>query len=409
MKNLKYLIIFLLIFTAWHCSNKDEAPNLGILEVKLELSSGLSDIPLKDVPIKIVNTIDNSEKELKSDVTGSAKFSNLPYGTYNISILQSTNNYALSGTLNNVVINSRNIITRRVKVNAVNPNAGFVIKEIYAAGAGDNYVSLFKDQFIEIFNNSSEVLYADGMYLANLYGETGSSGQKNPISMLLPIGEYIYANAIDKIPGSGKDYPVQPGKSIVIALNAINFKEGNKKPEKAVDNTDATFERYSIKWLQEQGRDGNAFFDFDNPKVPNMINIYIFGSTNLYLMNTYGAGIVLLKPDITFSGSDLVDYDPPTSSDVYKLMKIPANTVIDGVEILENAQAAKFKRLPKSIDAGFSYLSADGDAFYTGKSSIRIIDESASKRFGRTILQDTNNSTVDFKTINFPDKYGYNK
>jgi hypothetical protein len=398
-----------MLLVVFSCSNDDdEIPNLGTLEVKLQLAAGLDDISLEGVPVKIVNTVDNAEKSANTDANAMVVFEDLPVGTYSVTITQSTDEYTLSGAATTVSVMIQETTEQMVEVKAIDPNAGLVIKELYTAGAGDSFVSLFKDQFIEIYNNASETLYADGIYVANLYGNTGSSDTDVPIADILPVGEYVYADFIDQIPGDGDDYPVEPGKSIVIALNAINFKENNANPDQAIDNTDVTLERYSVQWLEDQGRTGNPWFDFDNPDVPNMTNIYI-GETGLYLFNTYGTGAILIDKETTFTDEGVVDYVKTEGSDPIKLMKVPADKIIDGVDILENSGSASFKRLPESIDSGFNFLDPDGNKFYTGMSMRRIVDEGATQRFGRTILQDTNNSTVDWEALEAPDKYGYNE
>jgi hypothetical protein len=63
--------------------------------------------------------------------------------------------------------------------------------------------------------------------------------------------------------------------------------------------------------------------------------------------------------------------------------------------------------MPASIDGSFTYLKADGGAFYSGMSLRRKINETATSRFGRVVLQDTNNSSSDFESINTPDPKGY--
>src|SRR5690606_18853036 len=78
----------------------------------------------------------------------------------------------------------------------------------------------FRDHFIEIYNNSNEVLYADGLYIATLEGNTNST----LTSYTLPTGQYdwsqstgnnigsaantdyVYASNIIKVPGTGTQY-----------------------------------------------------------------------------------------------------------------------------------------------------------------------------------------------------------
>lgn len=400
----KLIALFLLISVAISCDSDDDIPNLGNLEVQVTLASGLSDISLVDIDVTITQTIDNSILTMNTDANGLATFSDISVGTYNIIVAHATDDYTLSGTANNIVVSKQETVATSVEVNAVNQNGGLVIKEVYTAGSG--YVTLFKDSFVEIFNNSSETLYADGMYIANVFGGSGSSGSVELYSVLTDT-DYVYTDVMSQIPGAGTDYAVESGKSIVIALNAVDYKEGSTTPETQLDNTDATLEHYSIDWLEAQGRYGNSYFELDNPAVPNMTNTYMFEGTNFFRLSTPGS-IVLVSGDATFDASGIVDYTAPGSTSTSKLMKISVDNVVDGVDILDNSGAADFKRIPSVIDGGFTYLTADGAVSYTGLSSIRKIDEVATARFGRTILLDTNNSTVDFEAISFPDKYGYN-
>jgi hypothetical protein len=401
----KLIALFLLISVTISCDSTDDIPNLGNLEVQVTLASGLSDISLADIDVSITQTVDNSTLIMNTDLNGLATFSDIPVGTYTVIVAHATDDYTLSGTANNIVIAKQETVATAVEVNAVNQDGGLVIKEVYSAGSG--FIALFKDAFVEIFNNSSETLYADGMYIANLFGESGATGDTAVYSVLTDT-DYVYTDVMSQIPGDGTDYAVEPGKSIVIALNAINFKEGSANPDKELNNTDATLEHYSVDWLEAQGRFGNSFFDLDNPAVPNMTNIYIFEQTNFFRLSTAAASVVLVSSDATFDDSSIVDYTEPGSTSTYKVMKISVDNVIDGVDILNNSGAADFKRTPSTVDAGFTYVNADGAISYTGLSSRRKVDEVATARFGRTILLDTNNSTVDFEAIAFPDKYGYN-
>ncbi len=393
------------------CSDDDDDNNyLGTLKVNVTLKEGLSNMPIENLPVVLTNSTDNTENTANTDANGSVIFDNLAAGTYNvmISFKNEEENYVLNGTKNDIVIKAGEETDITVELDAANPKGGFVIKELYYNGADDNYISMFKDQFVEVFNNSNEVLYADGLYFANLHGETGGFSQENPITTYPLDDKYVYADWIEQIPGSGKDYPIEPGKSFVIALNAINFKEGNATPDKAVDNSKADFERYSVKWLEDKGESGNAYFDLDNPDVPNTTNIFIIKGLDHMLMETLGTGGVIFRKEDAFTDSDIVTYNKNdgTNTEV-KVMRINVEDIIDGVECLENTGAVKFKRLPKDIDAGFQALSADGQLFFSGKSVRRKIDQTASKRFGHATLMDSNNSSVDFEVIDAPDQRGY--
>ncbi len=92
----------------------------------------------------------------------------------------------------------------------------------------------------------------------------------------------------------------------------------------------------------------------------------------------------------------------PTNQIFY--LRIPVKDIIDGVDVLDNSSAAQFKRMNSRIDAGFAYLKADGNAFYSGMSLRRKLKTTEG---GRSILQDTNNSSEDFEAIDRPTPRNY--
>lgn len=409
--SLKALVILLLL-VATGCE-KDENPEdfLGSITVQVQLKDGLGDISVENLNISLVNIQDNIEKKALTNAQGIANYESLPAGIYNINISESREDglYYLTGSLNNIVVEMKQNTIANVTVDAVNPEANFVIKEVYHPGAADAYVSMFKDQFLEIFNNSSETLYADSLYIACLFPERPQTSEA-PLAASHDITKFVYAEMIERVPGNGKQYPIEPGKSFVIALNAINFKEGNPNADKAVDNSNADFERYGVDWLEAQGRTANKFFDFDNPDVPNMTNIFMSEKHSIFIMEINGPSIVIFRSDKEFDSSDVYDYNYTTaygSPAEVNLVKIPVENIIDGIDIMENSTLGDWKRLPTSIDASFTYLKADGGSFYSSQSTRRKVDEVATAKFGRVVLQDTNNSNADFETLDTPDPKGY--
>ena len=62
------------------------------------------------------------------------------------------------------------------------------------------------------------------------------------------------------IPGSGRDVPVEPGKSLIVVNNAQNHLESNPNSWNA---TTADFEWYDVS-------SNDAYQDTDNPAVPNL-------------------------------------------------------------------------------------------------------------------------------------------
>src|SRR5690606_5992471 len=113
-----------------------------------------------------------------------------------------------------------------------------VIKQVFYAGSHATQGASFRDQFIEIYNNSNEVIYADGLYIAQLYGKNNMTVNATSLangqfdwskSLGMTAGsaantDYVYADYVLQIPGSGTQYPIQPGQSLVIAQNGSNHK-----------------------------------------------------------------------------------------------------------------------------------------------------------------------------------------
>jgi hypothetical protein len=249
---------------------------------------------------------------------------------------------------------------------------GFVIQEIYFSGsttpANGSY---YQDQYIEIYNNSDSVLYADGLSIA----------ESNHLSSL-SVPEYtnypddLIVGAIYTIPGDGKTYPLQPGKSIVIASLGINHKLANANSP--VDLSKADFEWY----------DGGK--DVDVPEVPNMIRSFCYSNTIWVLHNRgYHAYVIFKTPGSSaeFVTTNTVNVQTASGSSVSRV-KVQNSLIYDGVE-LGTVGAIGSKSLNSSIDVSYTYCTSS----YSGKSVRRKVLKWEN---GRAILQDTNNSANDF-------------
>ena len=149
--------------------------------------------------------------------------------------------------------------------------AGFVIAEIFIPGtyneAGKQYNG---DQYIRIYNNSDKVLYADGLIFMESQFQTTQKYQSVDPDIM---DEAIAVGSVVAVPGSGTDYPVQPGESFILCDNAINHKEANPN---SIDLSKANFE-----WYIESKQ------DVDNPAVPNL-DVYYCYSKTIWVLNKQG-------------------------------------------------------------------------------------------------------------------------
>lgn len=109
------------------------------------------------------------------------------------------------------------------------------------------------DSYIKIHNPTKRTLYLDGYALAS-----SVFGSNAPLSLSkedLAIKEKVLATkSIAMFPGSGQEYPIKPGESVLIAAQAVNHKagahdggEGEDRynydiPQKALDLSHAPFQ-----------------------------------------------------------------------------------------------------------------------------------------------------------------------
>jgi hypothetical protein len=397
MKKIKLLLLSLAI-VLFSCE-KEEEVLLSSLNVTVEMSADYSEIPVSGIYVKILNTADNYEDSIMTDAVGNAFFDNLPPGIYNVSaslelteeqVFNSTG-YNQSITLNAVSDGVSPLPGQTSNVSLVmdgKPSGSLLIKQFYYPAGNVPTLPLlfFKDQFIEIYNNSDEVINADGLYIAAL--APNAPGFDNDKVTTLPIDEFVYTEKVIQVPGDGDEYPIQPGESIKVAMNGIDFTEGGTYSG-TVDNSDSDFEVNEVPWLQERGLTPNTFFIApDNPDVQDVNITYMRPENGVYFyFNSNGASVVITMDEPDFE-NPVYDPDYPSTP----LFKISTSSIIDGIDFLAKESAVDFKRLPTSIDASFGYL--PGGSSRSGKTAVRKVAKTID---GREVLMDTNNTANDFE------------
>jgi len=259
-----------------------------------------------------------------------------------------------------------------------------IFKEIYYCGSKTpSGTSWFRDQFYEIYNNSLDVIYLDGLYFADLFPLTAT--ETLPIWPETDGNKYVYADRIWKIPGNGTDYPLLPGESFVIAQFAANQQLDIYNPNSPINCFPAEFE-----------------FNMNNPNFPDqpavdMIHVFYNGKADMtglqYLTSVFGGVYVI------FRVPEGENYDPVNNPELQTKNlasgttiygKIPITYVLDGVEAVDNDAKAQFKRMPAIIDAGATTV---GNTYIGVGVARKCIGQNPD---GTPILQDTNNSTADF-------------
>lgn len=424
-----FLITITLLFAILiqSCSNNDENEALKPVNfsINVKYDETFNNIITKNSDVTIVNNETGNKYTVKSDANGVAQFNQIIPGVYSVSatkIMQSTEftetfgytpteaEVNFNGSESSLTVTSTtapiNIVMKTSKV------GDFVIKQIHYGGSDTQKGASIRDQFIEIYNNSNTVQYADGLYFAQLYGSfattvyayTLANGQYDwSKSEGMTMGnlantDYVYASNIFKIPGNGTQYPVQPGKSIVIAQNAINHKsnytDNNGKsvsilsPELTLDLSTADFESFLGTYLGD-----TYLYDIQNPAVPDLDIAYWGNKNKDMILDTNGRyAYAILKMSATELAS-LKSYKNP-KGDATLYLQVPNSAIIDGVDTTKDLGSNYIpKKLATQIDGGTTYLPSGA---FSSKSVIRKTKTTIA---GRIVLQDTNNSSNDFVEI----------
>lgn len=314
----------------------------------------------------------------------------LTQGTYDITVSGKVIDEAtayVQGTVTAELFEEKSVAVNLSKYN----KSPLVFKTLHTTGSALYYVL---DSYLEIANNSDEVQYLDGLILA---APLGNLKAQSVWQTAFP--DKYQTDGLNGIilafPGTGKDYPLQPGEFIVMADQALNHKtaydedaDADLKAQyaKAPDLSKANFEKYF----------GNG--DIDNPDVPNM---EIVLRNNKYMkMWAFGAAgraymLAKLPEGMTWQQfvADESNYEaqPNTESAANTLM-IPSKYILDAVDIYMNG-----------VDAADNYpffLAKDDAKGIEGNesySSLCVRRKVEKIENGRVYYKDTNRSADDFK------------
>jgi len=384
--SIELLLVVVLLLTQNSCGNflgVDSKPEKIEREIEFRLSfydnSGFmqqlfSSPQVRGAVVTLKSNSLGTEYSFISDTLGMITVSGIPSDTYIISAQRSMSPeemLSLTGTAATSVklINKK---TRIISLDAAAQNPSIitmdvtsggsplVISEIYACGPPGSGL-YYHDKYIELYNQSDSVLYVDKLMIAVVYtnSNTGLHYRDDP--------EYVHSKNIWIFPGSGNEYPINPGQFILCAEDAIDHR---MNAPNSVDLSHADFEFYK-----------DDAPDIDNPAIANMIRIYQPSGNDWLIAGETGALVVAKYP-----ADSLQPFDDQ--------FLIPYCSILDGVEYKIDPTRLDKKILNEGIDAG----TTGGVQFYTGKSMERKMISNTL----RILLKDENNSSVDFDIIQPP-------
>lgn len=324
---------------------------------------------------------------------GSAAFGGLVPGTYSATVtgLSSKDGftYTISGSGSNLnLLNDGDEV--KVAVEAVK-EAALIFKEIYYTGchtATDQ--TYFRDQFYEIYNNSTETVYADGLCLA----ETIFANYDYSVFYEWPIehpDQYIFCDTVWQIPGDGTSYPVKPGESIILAQWGTNHKAENLTGGTSpVDLSGAEFEA-----IEKESTTWNGITITDGPAINMKQVIDADGyQTPQFLLSVSGTTFVLFKPTEPLKNEDFITATNAEWGGTAR--EIPISCVLDAVQAVGDETRLSTLGMPTVLDAGAIWC----EGIYVTESIARKVKDT--REDGTVVYQDTNNSSQDFEVKKDP-------
>lgn len=385
------------------CSSDD--PKTSEVTTEINAPAGISDLQITNGTYIFTNKTTQVPTQLSHPLPANTRLADGLYdvtftgeGTYT----KATASIKIQGIQENVVVEGGNCKIS-LKVHVQETGGDFVISEIYYTGSAyavDPTTGKQKqyngDQYIVIYNNSDQTLYADGLGIAESAFRTSSKQDYTPNI----VDEAITVHALFVIPGSGTDHPVKPGESITICDNAMNHKEADGS---FMDLSKANFEWYTQSTSA-------SYPDIDNPAVPNL-DLYYCYTLTVYVFNKQGnSGYALVRmgadkdkwlADYTYEANYINQFTgKPTA--LRKYYKVPNTWVVDAVEVSFPDKHEWLVYSP-SLDMGTTYVGEAGSTVTAFGKSVKR-KELYTNPDGRVVLKDTNNSTDDFERNQTPSK-----
>ncbi len=315
----------------------------------------------------------------------------LPNGNYRITLNNRTEEYIFNGSADNVIINNGD---KKQEIKVVSSKRGeLIFKEIYCGGclAYPLQGKYAKDLYVIVHNNSSVTQYLDNVCFgtADPYNAGATNvWKKEELEEFVPVIQAVW-----KIRGDGTTFPLEPGEDAVICIYG------------AIDHTKTYSQSVNLDRKEHFVCYDNVLFpnpDYHPAPGPNIseerrLEVVIkVGQANAYTFSINSPAAVLFRAPQETTIEDFVKAEgniiQKPGSAVDRIVKIPAEWVLDGVEVFTGNTAGNIKRLGSAVDAGFIPFSAP----YLRHTLHRHIDAGESAAKGYEVLMDNNNSSKDF-------------
>jgi hypothetical protein len=380
----KYLFLALIAAFAVFTACDDDKQEAKKYQVTVKVSC--EDAELSSMSSIKATAVSETGSTTTVNVQNGVAILDLVAGSYSVTVVGVLDLFNYVGTAKFVVAEA-NVDNVQVSLIKSKPEGKIIFKEIYSTGVPKSY---WTDGFYELVNNSDEVQYLDGIIMGIVqcgFGDVSSwADEEGNLPDYYPLGNHtIY------FPGTGNQYPLEPGQSVVVATRAINhaareLDEGDV--QSPVDLSEADWEAFIPTSRQ----------DTDNPDVPNLEVAYSqFGFD--FMPAVSGQSLILAKlPKDTVLADFVANHTYKPEGVYMAALCIPNEYVIDAVDIMYYNEDLKINKIILNTDdSGYTYYSTSADEWadpmYAGislrRKCTKVVD-------GRAYFQDTNNSSNDF-------------
>ena len=292
------------------------------------------------------------------------------------------NDFTIAGTLSSLLLSAEPAEPVALAT-AISQDQSLLISKVYYQGGkytkDEKSINYVFAKYVELYNNTGETLDVTDTYLALMESKVPTSDY--PLAYLT---DTVVAKQVFSIPAQ----QLLPGKSILLVNSAIDHSmETGTQP----NLLDADYEAKDIVTKP---------YHTNNPDVKPLE--LVFSYTTISMLNLTQGGpcsLVIFKTDKDVRHDWLakhLTYAYGKKSGT-QFMKIPASDIVDAVDILkyngETGVDISTKRLFDYLDAGYTFTNSK-----TGYDSKAVVRRTLYRTDdGRTVLQDTNNSSNDFE------------
>ena len=381
MKNLASKLLaaaLLLVGSAafFSCNNDDDVKIKSYpMEVKFALNDGLAWNNITDAKLIVSNDKGLHDTiSIKGDTTIT-----FVQGQYNFVVTGKVKDEAAAYVQGTAGANLFQNATVNVALSKV-VRSSLIFKAIYTTGGKQGYM---KDGYFEIVNNSDEVQYLDGLILSAPAGkqQNKNAWQANGFEDLYACGQ----GQVLAFPGSGHDYPLQPGQSVLIANDGANHKDlagaGNHCP----DLSKADWEVYLSYVNGEIDYPAkNLDVIFVNNKYMKAFGLGFFGRA--YVLARLPQG---MTPEAFAADHSNIRKEPGNAAATMEYLVIPSKYVLDAVDIWDAQTTNHYPTFLAKDDAEGVLASKAWEGKCVRRKVTKVVN-------GRAYYQDTNNSVNDF-------------